>query len=639
MPFIDGETVRDKLNRETQFGIEEAVRITTEVADALHYAHGENVIHRDIKPKNILLHNGRPMVADFGIALAVSAAAGGRMTETGLSLGTPHYMSPEQATAEKDLTSRSDIYSLGCVLYEMLTGDPPHTGSSAQQIVMQIVTEDVQPVTELRKSVPPNVAAATAKSLEKLAADRFESAGGFATALNDPHFTTLAVIASEAGPPSSSSGTRAMAGWAVAATLALILGWTMLGPAPTVTPPVPVRFTLDLIDQDELRLGDIVVSPDGSLFALPAFVGIYLRPAGDASYRLLPNTERAIHPVFSPDSRWLVFVREGVLVKIAVDGSREQTLLRSNTLIASRPNWGYPGTIVFHSQGQLYRISDNGGEPELLGGGLNGRYPSLLPDGSGVLYHTSEGIMLFEFGSDSGQSVVPQGTNPMYLETGHVAYGHVEGGGLFVVPFDLRTRTVTGSPISVVDDVSIPQEKAFYSISQSGTLLYSTNPLAAGQARQLLLLDLSDRGIDTIPLTPRTFNWPRFSPDGRFLSFNTGAGRIEQRTVYTYDIASGTTNQITSGGDRPSGTTDLNAPLVQRALAAITYFGREPDPMISSTHSNIPISLGVPGITIGSGGAEGNAHALSEWWVNDDGASGIKQALLILAAEAGLLEG
>ncbi len=183
MPFIDGETLRDKLNRETQLGIDEAVKITTEVADALHYAHGAGVIHRDIKPENILIHNGRPMVADFGIALAVSAAAGGRMTETGLSLGTPHYMSPEQATAEKDLTNRSDIYSLGSVLYEMLTGEPPHTGGSAQAIIMKIVTEPVDPVTKIRKSVPPHVAAATAKSLEKLAADRFESAAKFAEAL------------------------------------------------------------------------------------------------------------------------------------------------------------------------------------------------------------------------------------------------------------------------------------------------------------------------------------------------------------------------------------------------------------------------------------------------------------------------
>ncbi len=108
MPFIDGETLRDKLNRETQLGIEEAVSITTAIADTLDYAHRQNVIHRDIKPENILLHDGRPMVADFGIALALSAAAGGRMTETGMSLGTPHYMSPEQATAEKELTNRSD---------------------------------------------------------------------------------------------------------------------------------------------------------------------------------------------------------------------------------------------------------------------------------------------------------------------------------------------------------------------------------------------------------------------------------------------------------------------------------------------------------------------------------------------------
>jgi eukaryotic-like serine/threonine-protein kinase len=176
MPYVEGETLRDKLNRETQLGIDEAVRIAREVADALDYAHRHGVIHRDIKPENILLHDGRPMVADFGIALALSAAAGGRMTETGMSLGTPHYMSPEQATAEKEITARSDVYSLGSVLYEMLTGNPPHTGASAQQIIMKIVTEEAAPVTRLRKAVPPNVAAAVAQALEKLPADRFESA-------------------------------------------------------------------------------------------------------------------------------------------------------------------------------------------------------------------------------------------------------------------------------------------------------------------------------------------------------------------------------------------------------------------------------------------------------------------------------
>src|SRR6476469_718864 len=167
MPYVQGETLRARLNRETQLGVEEAVRIACEVAGALDYAHRHGVIHRDIKPENILLHDGRPVVADFGIALAVSAAAGGRMTETGLSLGTPHYRSPEQATADKDLSARSDIYSLASVLDEMLAGQPPHLGGSAQQIIMKIIAEDAAPVTRERRSVPPHVAAALSKALEK----------------------------------------------------------------------------------------------------------------------------------------------------------------------------------------------------------------------------------------------------------------------------------------------------------------------------------------------------------------------------------------------------------------------------------------------------------------------------------------
>ena len=144
MPYVDGETLRDKLDRETQLGVDEAVRIAREVADALDYAHRHGVIHRDIKPENILLHDGRPMVADFGIALAVSAAAGGRMTETGLSLGTPHYMSPSRRRRRRRSSARSDVYSLASVLYEMLAGEPPHTGASAQQIIMKIIAEPVR---------------------------------------------------------------------------------------------------------------------------------------------------------------------------------------------------------------------------------------------------------------------------------------------------------------------------------------------------------------------------------------------------------------------------------------------------------------------------------------------------------------
>jgi len=229
MPYVEGETLRNKLDREKQLGVDEAVKLTTEVADALDYAHRHGVIHRDIKPENILLHDGRPMVADFGIALAVSAAAGGRMTETGLSLGTPHYMSPEQATAEKEITARSDVYSLASVLYEMLAGQPPHLGGSAQQIIMKIVTDQARPVTELRKAVPPNVAAALAKALEKLPADRFDSARAFAEALGNTHFT---VEGTAAGLSSSTGGPwrrRFQAALAAVALLSVVLAATVEG--------------------------------------------------------------------------------------------------------------------------------------------------------------------------------------------------------------------------------------------------------------------------------------------------------------------------------------------------------------------------------------------------------------------------
>jgi serine/threonine-protein kinase len=150
MPYIDGESLRDRLSREKQLPIADAIRIATEVASALDYAHRHNVIHRDIKPENILLHDGRALVADFGIALAASKAGGTRMTETGMSLGTPTYMSPEQAMGEREITARSDIYALGCVTYEMLLGEPPFTGPTAQAIVAKVMTAEPPMLTAQR---------------------------------------------------------------------------------------------------------------------------------------------------------------------------------------------------------------------------------------------------------------------------------------------------------------------------------------------------------------------------------------------------------------------------------------------------------------------------------------------------------
>src|SRR3954468_5913500 len=183
MPFVEGESLRDRLTREKQLPIGDAVRIATEVAGALDYAHRHGVIHRDIKPENILLHDGSALVADFGIALAASKAGGTRITETGMSVGTPHYMSPEQAMGEREITARSDIYALGAVTYEMLIGEPPFSGPTAQAIVAKVLTEEPRPPTPPRGSIPAEVEETVLTALEKLPADRFGSAHEFAVSL------------------------------------------------------------------------------------------------------------------------------------------------------------------------------------------------------------------------------------------------------------------------------------------------------------------------------------------------------------------------------------------------------------------------------------------------------------------------
>jgi serine/threonine-protein kinase len=166
MPWVEGETLRGRLDRERQLPVADAVRIATEIASALEHAHNRHVVHRDIKPENILLQSGSALVADFGIALAVQSAGAERMTQTGLSLGTPHYMAPEQAMGERSVDHRADIYALGAVTWEMLSGEPPFTGPTAQSIIAKVLTEEPGTLTAHRRSVPQAVEDAPRRSVE-----------------------------------------------------------------------------------------------------------------------------------------------------------------------------------------------------------------------------------------------------------------------------------------------------------------------------------------------------------------------------------------------------------------------------------------------------------------------------------------
>jgi serine/threonine-protein kinase len=217
MPFVEGETLAQRIERERQLPLEDALRIAREVADALQYAHGLGIIHRDIKPENILLSGSHALVTDFGIARAIghpTAAGAGRLTETGLAVGTPQYMSPEQSSGERDLDARTDIYSLGSVVYEMLTGEPPFTGPSAQAILAKRLSEPVPHLRTLR-DVPRSVEAAVTRALARSPADRFASAAEFAEAL----------VRTGAGPRARRRWVR---GLAVAGTVAAALAGALV---------------------------------------------------------------------------------------------------------------------------------------------------------------------------------------------------------------------------------------------------------------------------------------------------------------------------------------------------------------------------------------------------------------------------
>ncbi|UCC25238.1 MAG: protein kinase [Gemmatimonadales bacterium] len=554
MPYLKGESLRARLDREKQLPVEEAVEIAVKVAGALQAAHDRGIVHRDIKPANILLgERGEPLVADFGIALAVQEAGGGRLTETGLSLGTPYYMSPEQATGDRDPDARSDVYSVACVLYEMLAGDPPHTGSTAQAVMAKILTRDPEPVTESRASVPTHVAWALGRALQRLPADRFPSAADFSAALQGR-------MASAPGPLGVGPvGARSTRGWvwpAVATALGILTVWGWMRPPGDPPEAVPSHLAVPLPNLGGAATAQdrqLALSPDGSTLLFTA-----IAPDGEnrTMRRRLHETEATVLPgvkpflagyIVSPDGReFLGYDTDWRLYRYSMDGGNERAIPGS----AVSPQWAVwasDGNLWFSSDvtdAGLVRVDASGAVTRPLGERVvSTTIQDILPDARFALTIrqprgiSSGPVRLLDLQTgEMGEILIAADVVAVVYTAGHLVYA-LANGDLETVAFDPVKRTLLGEPVQIAEGVMVEAGNAQLTASDNGTVAYIPE--------EPRILQLVDRDGRTRPVTRdnHNFHGPAFSPDGRRLAvdFTSDQGR----NVWTLSLDEGVLTRAT----------------------------------------------------------------------------------------------
>jgi len=526
MPYVEGESLRDRLDREHQLPVDEAVRIAADLAEALDYAHRKGVIHRDIKPANVMLLQGRAVITDFGIARAVRLGGTNRLTETGLALGTPHYMSPEQATGDLDVGPAADIYGLGCVLYEMLMGEPPFSGSSPQAILGRIITTSPTPITELRKTVPPNVEAAVRKALEKVPADRFATASELGAALHDAAFRHGAVQTSES-TAGASRWRRATIG---AGTLAVALACTTAWALTRSPPPAAVqRFPLALAP-DARSLG---LLPDGSGAVFSTEGQLQLRRWASAATTPIAGATGvafAHTSSVSPSGEEVAFVADGALRVAPLSGGTVRELARPVYCCA---RWAKDG-FIYYSDGlrEVWRVPGSGGEPEEVLARDWNREAALLhyapyPDKDVALYTVMPyGDMVVEARrlSTGERAELAPGVRPRLTASGHIVFASVDG-QLLAAGFDADALELTSPPVPLVDDVLVINDLAAYDLTESGSLIYNTGSPGPGSHEFVWLTREGDAvpvdsGESFVPNTPggQILGWS-VSPEGDRLAF------------------------------------------------------------------------------------------------------------------------
>jgi len=545
MPYVQGESLRSRLEREKQLPVDDAVRIAREVAAALDYAHRHDVVHRDIKPENILLHDGQALVADFGIALALSTAGGARMTETGMSLGTPHYMSPEQAMGERDITARSDVYALGAVLYEMLLGEPPFTGPTAQAILAKVVTEKPASITARRDRVSAAVEEAVFTALETLPADRFASAAEFAQAL------TRERPARERPTAAHRRASPLLAAVAVATgVVALGAGYLAGRAAGTRAAPEPPPSHLAILATSVGGSGapalhrQLTLTPDGAtviyVAVLPNGQNQLMRQRlDDAEPSPIAGGMDLASPQVTPDGRWIVASAPtmGRAVRLPLTGGTPVTLPAGvvSTWGAFDPAatlWFWPGNAR-EGTGEL--TPDGHLELHFEGNGNGNRIQQVLPDGrtalavrSPVGTNTGPGILLdLRTGRDTVLVELP--IVEMHYTAGYLLVVRPDG-ALDAAPFDARRSRLTGRFVPIATGTAVTGTGvAHLAVAPNGTVAYLPE-----EPRSLVLVDRT--GANRLATEARhNFHAPAFAPDGRRVSVDLSAAGGRDVWILTLD--------------------------------------------------------------------------------------------------------
>lgn len=575
--LLEGEDLRAQL-KDGALPIRLSLDYAQQIAAGLAAAHEKGIVHRDLKPENLFVtRDGRVKILDFGLAKLKplqNAPAGShiatqeKLTNPGIVMGTVTYMSPQQVRGDV-VDHRSDIFSFGTILYEMLTGRRAFMRETMAETMTAILKEDPEEVTEINSKVPLQLARVIKTCLAKKPDERFQSAHDMKLQLQ-----WIAEGGSQTGVPAPvlprhKTRDRVMwsaAGFALAAIAAAILFWVSTERAalpPSTSKPIK-RMTIVLPENQPLALAKfgpngvgrtaVALSPDGSVLAYAAEHGgtsqLYLRALDRFDSKPIPGTEGAYGPFFSPDGRSLGFFSENKLKRVSVQGGEPTTICEAR--LPHGATWGPDDTIIFaDTEGtSLSRVPASGGSKVVLPNKFQDRkfYPEFLPDGKSVLcsiktpYNPDYGeIAVLSLSTGERRVIYKGGANPRYAASGHIVFARA--GAILAAPFDLSRLEVTGPPVTLIEGIRIEEwGAAQFALSKEGTLVYvNGGPAWIGK---LTLVD--KQGISKpFPAPAKAYGPVSVSPDGQRLAVTVTEATSD---VWVYELARGTFNRLTVEG-------------------------------------------------------------------------------------------